>query len=224
MIGLIIGAANSLAPISPLVDTCGIGALPVASLLRNCSMLRKPNCSAPFLARPPTTGVATAPIGPPAKYPKPTEPPPDTTPVGANLPTNLNRFCVGPPLADNPKALRTFTKEEQNAIKLAAKGGPTQNLLRFVGKLAPTGVVSGGGSVGLGYLAGGPIGAVVTPVVGGLARKGAEQLGLRNIEQLRNRLATGNTPIPQVSTRGLIGARELAAPIINPITGLLSEE
>jgi hypothetical protein len=127
-------------------------------------------------------------------------------------------------LADNPKALRTFTKEEQNAIKLAAKGGPTQNLLRFVGKLAPTGVVSGGGSVGLGYLAGGPIGAVATPVVGGLARKGAEQLGLRNIEQLRNRLATGNTPIPQVSTRGLIGARELAAPLINPITGLLSEE
>ena len=127
-------------------------------------------------------------------------------------------------LADNPKALRTFTKEEQNAIKLAAKGGPTQNLLRFVGKLAPTGVVSGGGSVGLGYLAGGPIGAVATPVVGGLARKCAEQLGLRNIEQLRNRLATGNAPIPQVSTRGLIGARELAAPIINPITGLLTEE
>ena len=126
-------------------------------------------------------------------------------------------------LADNPKALRTFTKEEQNAIKLAAKGGPTQNLLRFVGKLAPTGVVSGGGSVGLGYLAGGPIGAVVTPVVGGLARKGAEQLGLRNIEQLRNRLATGNTPIPQVSTRSLIGARELAAPLINPISGLLNE-
>jgi hypothetical protein len=127
-------------------------------------------------------------------------------------------------LADNPKKLRAFTKEEQSAIKVAAKGGPIQNALRLVGKLAPTGIVSGGGSVGLGYLAGGPIGAVGLPIVGGVARKGAEQLGLRNIEQLRNRLATGNAPIPQVSTRGLIGARELAAPIINPITGLLTEE
>jgi hypothetical protein len=127
-------------------------------------------------------------------------------------------------LADNPKALRAFTKEEQNAIKVAAKGGPTQNLLRFVGKLAPTGIVSGGGSVGLGYLAGGPIGAVGLPLAGGIARQGATQLGLRNIEQLRNRLATGNAPIPQITPRSLIGAREVAAPIINPITGLLSEE
>lgn len=127
-------------------------------------------------------------------------------------------------LADNPKALRAFTKEEQNAIKVAAKGGPVQNVLRLVGKLAPTGIVSGGGSVGLGYLAGGPIGAIGLPIVGGAARKGAEQLGLRNIEQLRNRLATGNVPIPQVTPRSLIGAREVAAPIINPITGLLSEE
>lgn len=127
-------------------------------------------------------------------------------------------------LADNPKALRAFTKEEQNAIKVAAKGGPVQNVLRLVGKLAPTGIVSGGGSVGLGYLAGGPIGAVGLPIIGGAARKGAEQLGLRNIEQLRNRLATGNVPIPQVTPRSLIGAREVAAPIINPITGLLTEE
>ena len=127
-------------------------------------------------------------------------------------------------LADNPKKLRAFTKEEQNAIKVAAKGGPIQNALRLVGKLAPTGIVSGGGSVGLGYLAGGPIGAVGLPIAGGIARKGAEQLGLRNIEQLRNRLATGNVPIPQVTPRSLIGAREVAAPIINPITGLLAEE
>ena len=126
-------------------------------------------------------------------------------------------------LADNPKALRTFNKEEQNAIKVAAKGGPVQNLLRFIGKLAPTGIVSGGGSVGLGYLAGGPIGAIGLPLVGGVARQGATQLGLRNVEQLRNRLATGNAPIPQVSTRSLIGARGIAAPIINPISGLLNE-
>jgi len=126
-------------------------------------------------------------------------------------------------LADNPKKLRAFTKEEQAIIKSTAKGGSIQNALRFIGKLAPTGVVSGGVSVGGGALIGGTPGAVIVPVVGSLARKGAEQLGLRNIEQLRNRLATGNAPIPQVSTRGLIGARELAAPLINPISGLLNE-
>jgi len=127
-------------------------------------------------------------------------------------------------LADNPKKLRAFTKEEQAIIKSTAKGGSIQNALRFIGKLAPTGVVSGGVSVGGGALIGGTPGAVIVPVVGSLARKGAEQLGLRNIEQLRNRLATGNAPIPQVSTRGLIGARELAAPIINPISGLLNNQ
>jgi len=127
-------------------------------------------------------------------------------------------------LADNPKKLRAFTKEEQAIIKSTAKGGSIQNALRFIGKLAPTGVVSGGVSVGGGALIGGTPGAVIVPVVGSLARKGAEQLGLRNIEQLRNRLATGNAPIPQVSTRGLIGAREVAAPFINPITGLLNNQ
>ena len=127
-------------------------------------------------------------------------------------------------LADNPKALRAFTKEEQNAIKVAAKGGSIQNALRLVGKLAPTGAISAGISGGAGFALGGPMGAVGLPLIGGASRLGATQLGLRNIEQLRNRLATGNVPIPQVTPRSLIGAREVAAPIINPITGLLTEE
>jgi hypothetical protein len=127
-------------------------------------------------------------------------------------------------LADNPKKLRAFSKEEQELIKSTAKGGSIQNALRLFGKLAPTGAISAGISGGAGFAMGGPYGAVGLPLIGGAARKGAEQLGLRNIEQLRNRLATGNAPIPQVSTRSLIGAREVAAPIINPITGLLTEE
>ena len=126
-------------------------------------------------------------------------------------------------LADNPKKLRAFSKEEQELIKSTAKGGSVQNALRLFGKLAPTGVVSGGVSVGGGALLGGTPGAIVVPVVGSLARQGATQLGLRNIEKLRNRLALGYEPIPQVSTTGLIGSREAIAPIINPITGLLTE-
>jgi hypothetical protein len=127
-------------------------------------------------------------------------------------------------LADNPKKLRAFSKEEQELIKSTAKGGPIQNALRLAGKLSPTGAIPAAIGGGAGFALGGPYGAVILPMLGGAARQGATQLGLRNIEQLRNRLALGYQPIPQVSTRGLISGRELAAPIINPITGLLSEE
>ena len=126
-------------------------------------------------------------------------------------------------LADNPKKLRAFSKEEQELIKSTAKGGSIQNALRLFGKLAPTGAISAGISGGAGFALGGPYGAVGLPLIGGAARKGAELLGLRNVEQLRNRLALGYEPIPQVSTTGLIGSREAIAPIINPITGLLTE-
>lgn len=45
-------------------------------------------------------------------------------------------------LAKNDKKMRLFTPTEQEAIKQAAKGGNTQNLLRYFGKFAPTGPVS----------------------------------------------------------------------------------
>jgi hypothetical protein len=127
-------------------------------------------------------------------------------------------------LADNPKKLRAFSKEEQELIKSTAKGGSVQNALRLLGKLSPTGAIPAAIGGGAGFALGGPYGAVILPMLGGAARQGATQLGLRNIEQLRNRLALGYQPIPQVSTRGLIGSREAIAPIINPITGLLTEE
>jgi hypothetical protein len=127
-------------------------------------------------------------------------------------------------LADNPKKLRAFSKEEQELIKSTAKGGPIQNALRLAGKLSPTSAIPAAIGGGAGFALGGPYGAVLLPMLGGATRQGATQLGLRNIEQLRNRLALGYQPIPQVSTRGLIGSREAIAPIINPITGLLSEE
>lgn len=42
-------------------------------------------------------------------------------------------------LAMNPKRMRRFNKEEQQAIKEVAFGTPTSNTLRQIGKLAPTG-------------------------------------------------------------------------------------
>lgn len=46
-------------------------------------------------------------------------------------------------LAKNDKKMRTFTSDEQDAIREAAKGGSVQNMLRFYGKFAPTGAVPG---------------------------------------------------------------------------------
>ena len=46
-------------------------------------------------------------------------------------------------LSKNEKKMRLFTKDEQEAIKKAAKGGTVQNLLKFYGRFAPTGPVSG---------------------------------------------------------------------------------
>lgn len=46
-------------------------------------------------------------------------------------------------LAKNDKKMRMFTKDEQEAIIEAAKGGNAQNIMRFMGKFAPTSVVGG---------------------------------------------------------------------------------
>jgi hypothetical protein len=130
-------------------------------------------------------------------------------------------------LADNKRLMRTFTPDERKAITEAAKGGNIQNVLRFVGKLAPTGIVSGGGSVGLGYLMGGPLGAAAAPIVGGLARTGAEQIGLRNFDALQRRLLTGGQPPNQslypystVTGRGLLSGavNQPNTLMIDPIT------
>ena len=46
-------------------------------------------------------------------------------------------------LAKSDKQMRLFTKEEQQAIKEAAEGGNVQNMLKFIGRFAPTGPVTG---------------------------------------------------------------------------------
>lgn len=94
-------------------------------------------------------------------------------------------------LANNQNRLRQFNSEEQAAIKYVARGGNVQNALRYLGKLAPTGVVSGGVSTGAGYLFGGPLGAAVVPAVGMGSRYAAEQMMLQNVENLRNQVLSG---------------------------------
>lgn len=95
----------------------------------------------------------------------------------------------------DPDNLRGFSKEEIAALRNVAQGGPIENILRWAGKAAPTGIVSGAGSTGLGYLIGGPIGAAAVPAAGYLARAGATKLTDRNA-LIASELMRGGKYIP----------------------------
>jgi hypothetical protein len=64
-----------------------------------------------------------------------------------------------------------FNDAEIAKMNEVVRGTAGGNVARFVGKAAPTGVVSGGISGGAGFAAGGPAGAVAVPAVGYLAKK-----------------------------------------------------
>ncbi len=86
----------------------------------------------------------------------------------------------------------------------AIVGSPDQNALRLVGKLAPTGIVSGALSSGAGYQMGGPIGAVAIPATGFAARKGAERMQDGFVQDLVDIImAGGNKAATQVSPNRL---------------------
>lgn len=84
---------------------------------------------------------------------------------------------------------RGFSPEEIAAIKKVVDGGTFENVSRFIGKLAPTGVVSGGIGAGGGFALFGPAGAVGVPAVGLLGRHLATRATINNA---RNAL---NTPL-----------------------------
>ena len=96
-------------------------------------------------------------------------------------------------LARNKKRMRMFTADEQAAIKKVANGGPMDNILRYAGKLAPTGVVSAGAGVAAGGIAAGPIGAVAVPALGGIARKLSTHRTIKNAEKTSELMRRGTT-------------------------------
>lgn len=72
------------------------------------------------------------------------------------------------------KGNQRFTGDVTDAIEKVARGTPTSNVLRGLGRLAPTGPVSGMGSI----IPGMGIGAVTDPVTGGIAGMGLAGLGI----------------------------------------------
>ena len=113
-------------------------------------------------------------------------------------------------LAKNEKKMRLFTKQEQDAIMQAAKGGTTQNLLKFFGRFAPTGVVSGifsGGAIAYEPTVGAPLAAGAAA-----SRAAATTMRRSAIENLADMMRLGRAPelqprtynVPVTSLRGLL--------------------
>ena len=95
-------------------------------------------------------------------------------------------------LAKNDKKMRLFSKEEQEAIKNAAKGGTLQNLLKLYGRFAPTGPVAGLFTGGLSF-ANPSIGVPVA--LGAFAsRYGATKMRQASVEDLINQMRMGQQP------------------------------
>lgn len=124
-------------------------------------------------------------------------------------------------LARNPKRLNLFTPAEQEAIRAVNRGAPMANFFRMIGKLAPTGVVSGGigaaGGAGIGSALAGPpgaaVGALAVPVVGAGARGAATGLTSQAANEVRNMMLRGfssstlPSSIPAGSAAGLLAGQ-----------------
>lgn len=134
-------------------------------------------------------------------------------------------------LAMNRRRMAGFTPDERGAIEQVARGGPLQNALRMVGKLAPTGVISGGigttGGAAIGSALGGPagaaVGAVAVPALGAAARSGATAMTRNNAQAVSDIVRSGgNLPGGVLTDRqiaalraGLLGLSEQAPGLLN---------
>lgn len=107
-------------------------------------------------------------------------------------------------LAKNNKQMRRFTAEERAAIEKVAKGGPMENLLRQVGKLAPTGVVSAGMGAMAGATIGGPVGAAMVPAIGFAGRAAATRMTRNNAAATDQLMRAGPTPKPAKPKRNAL--------------------
>ena len=90
--------------------------------------------------------------------------------------------------------MRGFTQEERAAINKISQGGPLDNSLRYLGKLAPTGIVSGVGSAVAGGAVGGIPGAVATMSGGALARYLATKSTQGRVTKASEIVRRGNQP------------------------------
>lgn len=99
------------------------------------------------------------------------------------------------------KGARGFSEEEVAAMRKVVRGGPVENVARLIGKMAPTGVVSGALSSGTGAVMGGGPGAVALPIIGFGGKKLAETMANRNVQNLLDIIRSGGKMPPIQSLR-----------------------
>ena len=118
-------------------------------------------------------------------------------------------------LAKNKTKMAQFSKEEQDQIRKIVKGDTLQNTLRFIGKFAPTGVVSSLPTAGAAFAS--PYLAAAVPAITYPARQAAERMGMANIDSLMNMVRMGRAPevtqsrtglVPTTAMRGLLSSQQ----------------
>lgn len=117
-------------------------------------------------------------------------------------------------LAKNNKRMAMFTSDERDAIRKAAKGDVPQNLLRFFGKFAPTGAITGGTTAGVTYYD--PITGVAIGAATLASRGGATKYRMGTIEELANQMRTGSKPVVTGSATRVLPALGTQAVIQSP--------
>ncbi len=126
---------------------------------------------------------------------------------GSNLENTMRQALKSVML--NKEATRNFTPDEMKALKSAVEGDLIQNTLRFFGKAAPTGIVSGILSGGGGAAVLGPVGAIGVPAAGYLSKRAADQMEREKAQRLLDLILSGSraSNLPPASTpRGNIPA------------------
>jgi hypothetical protein len=122
-----------------------------------------------------------------------------STGSGANVQNAMRQNIRA--ILDDPKKRRGYSADEIARMRTVVRGDSVTNTARMLGKLAPTGVVSGIPSLA-GYMAHGWTGAAVPAAIGIGAKKLAESRTARDINQLsqavrtRSPLAAANPPTP----------------------------
>lgn len=96
-------------------------------------------------------------------------------------------------LAKNDKRMAMFTSEERDAIRKAAEGDNAQYLLKFFGKFAPTGVITGGVAGGITYHD--PFTGAVIAAATLASKAGATKYRMGTIDDLANQMRTGSKPV-----------------------------
>jgi hypothetical protein len=95
-------------------------------------------------------------------------------------------------LSEDDKRMRLFTPDEQEAIRKAAQGTNLQNALAKAGKYSIKNISATtlGSILGLGLA--GPVGAVIAPTIGGIAKYKATKIRKGDVEKLAAMVRAGN--------------------------------